>query len=246
MITANDGKEYPLNQPGGFHGLANLSRPVTSFGITSARYIATSVPSQGPAWKGNQYTPAHVALTGTFNTTNCKDGQSNYPTGLGTHLEPYSGTLWASNGAVSFTNTVGESCTTGSSSAPTLKTRPSDPGSPLFPRGEWVCQQVQYENWGSSNGRVRHWVNGELVIDTDVDMSDPKSTWIDPAGPGLAQFKWNNYYNGTGGEGGASNWNGVVSTRNQGAKVTTWSGRLQDNLVIKEGAPMSCSGIGFE
>ena len=246
MVTANNGQDYPLNQPGGFHGQADLSRVVTSFGITSARYIATSVPNQGPAWKGNQYTPGHAALTGTFNTTNCTDGQSNYSTGLGSNLEPYSGTIWASNGRPIYTNTVGGSCTTGNSSTPWLKSRPDNRATPLVPRGEWVCQQVQYENWGASNGRVRHWFDGELVIDVAVDMSDPRTSWIDSEGPGLGQFKWNNYYNGSGGEGGVSNWTGTISTRNQGPQTTKWSGRLQDNLVIREGSPVSCSDIGFD
>ncbi|MCH2184162.1 MAG: hypothetical protein MK108_19360 [Mariniblastus sp.] len=247
MITANDGQVYPLNQPGGFHGQARLSRVVTSFGITSARYIATSVPNQGPAWKGNQYTPARAALTGTFNTTHCTDGQSIYPTGLGSNLEPYSGTLWTFNGIPTFTNTVGASCTFGNSSAPKLKSRPDNRSTPLFPRGEWVCQQVQYENWGASNGRIRHWVDGELVIDVALDMSDPSTSWLDSEGPGLGEFYWNNYYNGASWEeGGASNWAGIISTKNDGPKTKKWSGRLQDNLVIREGSPVSCSEIGFD
>ena len=241
MITANDGIQYPLNQPGGLHGQAVFDRVVADFGITTARYTAASVPNLGPAWKGNQYTPQKAALLGTYNTTNCTDGSTNFQTGLGSQYEPFSGTLWNSESTEEvFTNTVGASCVTGG----TIKSRPSQGDTNRFPRGEWVCQQVQYEGWGTPNGRIRQWADGVLIIDINVDMSNPKAKWIEPDGPGLKRFYWNNYYNGSP-TGGFSNWNGVVSTRNQGPQTTTWSGRLQDNLVVKEGSPVSCEEIGF-
>ena len=246
-VTATDGSVWPLQQPGGFHGNAGLDRLVTSFGITSARYTATGITAGSVAWKGNQYTPANAALTGTYNTTSC----SPYPTGIGTNLEPYSGTMWkfasSDPNDQTMTNNVGSSCSTGT----TIKTVPAEQATPLAPRGEWVCQQVQYENWGQTNGRVRHWIDGQLVIDTDIDLSTVDNSWIETdsngaiIGTGLLNFKWNNYWNGNS-LGGPYVWDGVLSTKNQGYGGTTWSGRLQDNLVIKEGAPVPCSEIGFD
>ena len=248
QVVANDGNTYALRQPGGLHGDAEFDRAVTSFGITTARYLPVDLLEQGSAWKGNQYTPAKAALLGTFNTMNTTVcGGAN--TGFNTDYLPYAGTLWdAVTDTESFTNTVGTSCKVGTGTASRLKSRPAlvSAGQPLFPKGQWVCQQVQYENWGSTNGRIRHWVDGNLVIDVDVDMSNPSTTpnWVDPEGTGLFRFTWNNYYNGVP-PGGGSNFQGVVSTRNQGPDTTVWSGRLQDNLVVKEGAPVSCADIGF-
>lgn len=251
-LTANDGQDYMLRQSGGFHGLAFLSKPVTDFGITTARYIAVGVPNQGPAWKGNQYTPAKAALLGTWNTA----PPLSFSTGLGTNSEPYTGSLWKSDLPMVYTNAEGQSFLT-TSATPVLKSAPDDPQSPLFPRGQWVCQQVQYEGWGTStNGRIRHWVDGQLVIDVQgLDMSDaytnpgnPDNSWSDTASPGgapgLYRFYWNNYYNGSP-PGGNANWAGVTSNANAGPDTLVWSGRLQDNLVIKEGAPVSCAEIGF-
>ena len=239
-VTATDGSVWALQQPGGFHGNAGLDRLVTSFGITSARYTATGITAGSVAWKGNQYTPANAALTGTYNTTSC----SPYPTGIGTNLEPYSGTMWKFDSSdpndQTMTNNVGSSCSTGT----TIKTVPAEQATPLAPRGEWVCQQVQYENWGQTNGRVRHWIDGQLVIDTDIDLSTVDNSWIETDGTGLLNFKWNNYWNGNS-LGGPSIWDGVLGSKNQGYGGTNWSGRLQDNLVIKEGAPVSCAEIGF-
>ena len=252
-VTADDGTEWPLHQPGGFHGNAVFSRIVTDFGITTARYTATSVENLGAAWKGNQYTNNEQALLGTYNTTNCQDnadGQAgNYPTGLGTNLEPYSGTIWdaeGDNAEAGYVNNVGKSCIIGTGGATKIKSRPAERDAPLVPRGQWVCQQVQYEGWGTPDGRVRHWIDGELIIDVSLDMSNPKTSWIEAEGPGLKRFKWNNYFNGSA-PGGANNWNdpGQLSTRNQGWQEDFWSGRLQDNLVVKDGAPVPCDEIGF-
>ena len=252
-VTAEDGTAYALQQPGGFHGDAFLDRLVTNFGITSARYTAAGVDTNTIAWKGNQFTPANSAFTGTFNTTSC----SPDATGMGTNLEPYSGTLWrfatAADAPGSYTNTVGETCAPTNSTS--LKSAPSARSTPLMPRGEWVCQQIEYDNWGQADGRVRHWIDGELIIDVAIDMTSMLSEYQEGSGDGLLRFKWNNYYNGNS-LGGSWNWDAggqtpttpgyPLATKNQGYPGTTWSGRLQDNMVIKEGSPVSCAEIGFD
>lgn len=251
-VTAEDGTLYPLQQPGGFHGDVTLDRLVTNFGITSARYTAAGVDNGTIAWKGNQFTPANSAFTGTFNTTSC----SPDATGMGTNLEPYSGTLWrfatAADAPGSYTNTVGNTCAPTNSTS--LKSAPAARATPLMPRGEWVCQQIEYDNWGQADGRVRHWIDGELIIDVAIDMTSMLSGYQEGSGDGLLRFKWNNYYNGNS-LGGSWNWDAggqtpttpgyPLATKNQGYPGTTWSGRLQDNMVIKEGSPVSCAEIGF-
>ena len=220
----------PDYQPGGKHGTASLDRPVKNFGITRATYVSANVAQNGAAWKNDQFTAKDLGFYGTVNTINpdsdspeCVDTQQS-----GWNWYPYAGTGWfsARGDTETWTDVVGHGC-----KANKLKIYPS--AEYRHKPATWRCMQIQYEGWGTTSGRIRHWWDGELVLDLqNVNMSSMQSQ-INPNG--LDQFSFNNYFNGATG-----------NQSNQGYMGNSISGRLKDNIVIREGAPVSCEEIGFD
>ena len=90
--------------------------------------------------------------------------------------------------------------------------------------GNWACFQMQWTGYGTSNASGTYWINGQQVFHaSDLDLFDlPR----DGGGRGINQFEWNNYYNG-------------------GYSGSTIASRLEDNIVITNGTPVSCEAIGF-
>ena len=96
-------------------------------------------------------------------------------------------------------------------------------------KGNWGCFQMQWTGWGTSSAEARYWINGRQILHMkNFDMS--KQT--DGATDGIAEFKFNNFYNGT---------NGTDS----GYPGSSIAYRLEDNIVVTSGAAVSCAAIGF-
>ena len=220
----------PDYQTGGKHGTANLDRPVKSFGITRATYVSANVAQDGIAWKTDQFTGKDLGFYGTVNSIN-PDSDSQQcvdPKQSGWDWYPYAGTGWfsAHGDNETWTDVVGHGC-----KATKLKIYPS--AEYRHKPATWRCMQIQYEGWGTVNGRIRHWWDGELVLDLqNVNMSSMQNH-MNPEG--LDQFTFNNYFNGASG-----------NPQNQGYMGNSVSGRMKDNIVIRQGAPVSCSDIGFD
>jgi hypothetical protein len=97
-----------------------------------------------------------------------------------------------------------------------------------WPYGTWGCVRGHYENMGLSNARVRVWFTGpagveKLLVDFTMDQRLLSSKG------GYKGFAWNAYSNHNQEPGGTT-------------QVTF---RYEDNVHIREGAPVSCAQIGF-
>ena len=83
---------------------------------------------------------------------------------------------------------------------------------------------MQWTGYGTSNTSAKYWINGKQVFHvTGLDLRTLKQ---DGSNKGVGQFEWNNFYNGT-----------YVGS--------TVASRLEDNMVVTNGAPVSCEDIGF-
>ena len=97
-----------------------------------------------------------------------------------------------------------------------------------WPKGTWACYQVKWTGWGTSNATMTYWMNGREILNmTNYNMSSMSNNQN-----GVGSFSWNNYYNGADGTG-------------SGYTGATLAHRLEDNIVVTNGDPVSCATIGF-
>ena len=219
-------------QSGGHHGTAKLDRPVKTFGVTRAMLTTSNVDEIGVAWKDDQWTENNFGVWGTVNPISLSQTPiqpCTTPAG-GWDMYPFAGTVWNWGGTKStYTEVEGHGCDTGK-----LKFYP-DPSTYTPPSANtWVCQQFAYTNWGEEDMRFRYWQDGSLLV--DLQNIDATSAASDVDLDGMDEFTFNNYFNGV-----SSGFN----DGNLGYRGTTYSGRLKDNIVVKEGEPVSCAEIGF-
>lgn len=90
--------------------------------------------------------------------------------------------------------------------------------------GKWMCHQMHWKNWGTSNATLRFWINGNVVIHvTNMNMAGNLSADSE----GVNKFVWNNYYNG-------------------GYPGSTIAYRYEDNIHVTGGdEPIPCAAVGF-
>jgi hypothetical protein len=92
-----------------------------------------------------------------------------------------------------------------------------------FDVAEWGCFQMEIDNWGTSNMRLRYWFNGEKMYDGTLDASRLQGGKDQT---GIQSLVWNAY-------------------RNEGYAGPSVAVRYEDNVVVTAGAPVSCEDIGF-
>jgi hypothetical protein len=95
-----------------------------------------------------------------------------------------------------------------------------------WPFGKWGCVRGQFTNLGTTNMGIKIWLNDQVIV--DFDGFDDTGLYIHK---GYSFVTWDNFAN-----------------TNQGGDYTPstqTSYRWQDNVHIREGAPVSCSQIGF-
>lgn len=100
-----------------------------------------------------------------------------------------------------------------------------------WPLGTWGCVRGYFQNMGTANTSIQILFTGPSGIEqTIVSISgmDTRQTHAGNSPAGYIGFNWNNYAN-----------------KNQaGAPTNQTSGRYEDNIHIRAGAPISCSQIG--
>ncbi len=112
-----------------------------------------------------------------------------------------------------------------------------------WPEGEWSCLRTQYINAGAPNTTIRQWWRGEgdttdtLVFEvTGLDTSN-----LDIVG-GFELMAFNNYYNGGTGLGSG------YCTESDGSDISPpcdRAYRYEDNFVLTNGVPVTCTAAGF-
>lgn len=94
-----------------------------------------------------------------------------------------------------------------------------------FPLGTWGCIQHDF-TWSGGNFSRKSWFNGTLVI----DISGFATTAL--KNQGYKGYKWNDYAN-------------INQDANAALHTDTTQFRYVDNFHVTNGAPVSCSQIGF-
>jgi hypothetical protein len=100
-----------------------------------------------------------------------------------------------------------------------------------WPFGTWGCARAFYQNLGTSSSTIEMWFTGPDGVERKIiDIRGMNLTGHTVGrGPGIQGYIWVAYANA-----------------NQGANVTTQtSGRYEDNIHVRAGAPVSCTQIGF-
>lgn len=109
--------------------------------------------------------------------------------------------------------------------------------------GKWGCVRTQITGGGSATTEIKKWFNEDLII--HITGLDTRDFIIGADTPGYTGISLNNYANANawfdyqpgneacGGQGGA----GCTDE-------TTF--RYQDNVVVTDGAPVTCEAIGFQ
>ena len=95
-------------------------------------------------------------------------------------------------------------------------------------KGNWGCLQIKWTGWGTSAAEGTYWFNGKEIISMkNFNMSTLKDNQS-----GIAGFSFNSYFNGADGTG-------------SGYTGTSMAYRIEDNLVVTRGNPVSCEAVGF-
>lgn len=211
---------YVPNNTGGPGGGKSWTQS-RNFGITMA-----------VKWSNNYVTPNELGISGAKtdewgNSASCILGCSSQNAGVGQDDAPFAGTLKPLASNPGGTAVVGTKEWDGSSG---FRFAPSS-SSYTFKKGQWQCLRFQAENWGLSNGRIRYWLDDALLVDIQNLNIVYASPYQNDSG-GLNSIYWNAYYNGL--NGGDSGYAGP-----------SLAGRFEDNIVVTNGAPVSCASIGF-
>lgn len=103
--------------------------------------------------------------------------------------------------------------------------------------GKWACLRGYYQDLGGpGDSTIRIWFNDELLIDFEADLS-----WTN-SGSGWTQYKLNNFSNANQKDGNGKFCNDRFGDDTCTSETTY---RYEDNLVLREGEPVSCETIGF-
>lgn len=229
-VPRGDGGGAESPTTGGFHGTKSFGRVVTNIGITQAMAFPTNIEASrvmSAPWK--------------FNETSGNDsgtGYEGWPVGNsgvgwlagGTRLFPFAGYVWTDNTPAcealddESRALVGQKqCnhSLGLHFGPNLADydQPRD-----FPFGTWGCIQSHFYDMNTSNAKMKIWYNGKLIV--DLDRLDGAKL----LNPGYNAYHFNHY----------ANYN-----QHPGAATTQVTYRYEDNVHLRQGAPVSCQQIGF-
>jgi hypothetical protein len=210
------------NRNGGIVGNANWgSGNLRNFGATlvmkfSTNYISPKDGNAGPANKTNEWGPRDQCILG------CSVSNAGNPSA------PFAATLKPFlNGNPGGVMVQGQVEWDGSSGFRYGPTRTDYDFTRDWGKGNWGCMQMQWTGWGTSNAEARYWFNGKQI----VHLRNLNMTGLQDNAGGISSFAFNNYYNGPG--------------TGTGYPGTTLAHRLEDNIVVTSGAPVSCNTIGL-
>lgn len=219
------GYRVPAGSTTGFQGAKSFGGTYAKVGITAAIGYESNVTTSGiyvgasAAWK-------HLEFSGT-NDGNFNDGlfgfrQTNSPQ----DAFPIQGFIFMS-GCSGRAKTIRKGqvfCDAGfiAFSATTADYNFTTD----FALGDWHCHSAEYDFTTITASRFRQWLDGELLIDIDVDMT---GTNYDGATDGIDGFAFNSYAN----------------KNISGSPTTVAVRRYQDNLVMRSGSPVLCEDVGF-
>ena len=204
---------------GGTNGRARFGERVRDFGYTialrySPNYLAPGDPGlSGPqvAEKFDEFGDNKHALMGASNSNAGRN-------------HPWSGTVLTTNPAPEYDTTLGSTHITSTGKYKMSPATSEYQWKRDFDVAQWGCFQMQVDNWGLSNMRLRYWFNGTLVYDGTLDATNLQQGRDQN---GIDSFVWNSY-------------------RNDGYGGPDIAVRYEDNVVVANGAPVSCAVIGFE
>jgi hypothetical protein len=203
---------------------------VRTFGVTQAIGYASNILASGildSAWKHNEWSVNGGGGDGIFMFHNVSQYDSRFPflnwiAGIGGNASGCPAALAAA------TKSTGDfSC---NDVALRFLPNTSDYYQPThFPFGTWGCARGYYQNIGLTNSSIQMWFTGPDGIERKIiDISNLDTTWTDSGSRGgYGAFLFNNYSN-------------YAPLHN---RQTTF--RYEDNIHIREGAPVSCAQIGF-
>ena len=229
-VPKGDGAGPDSASTGGFHGTTSFGHTVTNFGMTWAMAFPADVASShvlDSQWKFNE--------TAGPGSNNSYEGWpvGNYGIGWltgGETLFPFAGYIRASDTAAceslddNSRALVGQKqCNHGVGLY--LGPNPTDYQQARdYPFGTWGCIQAYFYDMNTANAKTKIWFNGKLIVDIDgLDSSRMVNA-------GYSSFHWNHY----------ANYNQFA-----GQATTKATYRYEDNMHIREGAPVSCQQIGF-
>jgi hypothetical protein len=210
-------------QANGIVGRASISQnDIRNFGVTIAMKVTSNYVS--PKDPGNNG-PAHKTDEWGYND-NCIMGCST--SNAGNPPWPFAAALktFTSNPGGQVLRGVGEwDGSSGYRFGPTAADYNFDT---MWGKGNWGCLQMKWTGWGSASAEATYWFNGKEIIHIkNLDMRTLKDN-----ANGLSEFAFNAYYNGADGLG--SGYTGASTAY-----------RLEDNIVVTSGEPMSCNAIGL-
>lgn len=210
----------------GFQGAKSFGAVWNKLGIVAAVGYESNVTASG-IYIGGQAAWKHLEFSGV-NDGNNNDGlfgfrQTNSPT----NAFPIQGFIFLS-GCAGRAVTVRKGQVVCNDISVAFSAVTSDYSFPTdFALGQWHCQSAEYDFSNIAAVRVRQWLDGELLIDFDFDMTG--TNYDGASADGVDGFAFNSYAN----------------LNNTGSPTTIPTRRYMDNLRMRPGAPRLCSEIGF-
>lgn len=229
-VPRGDGSGPNSPTTGGFHGSKSFGRTVTNIGITWAMAFPADIESSrvlNAPWKFNE--TAGNGSGGAYEGWPVANSGIGWLAG-GSSLFPFAGYVWAANTPAceslddNSTAVVGQKqCNHslglhfGPNAADYQQARD-------YPFGTWGCIQSHFYDMNTSNAKMKIWFNGKLIVSlTGLDGTKLLNA-------GYTSFHWNHY----------ANYN-----QEPGQATTKTTYRYEDNMHLREGAPVSCQQIGF-
>ncbi len=229
-VSRGDGIGNTSPTSGGFHGSKNFSRNVTNIGISWAMAFPPDIQASkilNAPWKFNE--TSGNGSGGAYEGWPVANSGINWLSG-GQALFPFAGYIWSKDtpaceslGANSRVLVGQKQCnhSLGFHFGPTTTDYQQARD---YPFGTWGCIQSHFYDMNTSNAKMKIWFNGRLIVDIDrIDSSKMLNA-------GYTAFHWNHY----------ANYN---QEPGQATARTTY--RYEDNMHVREGAPVSCQQIGF-
>jgi len=210
--------------PGNTNGISSNGISGSAWTVTRDFGITMAVK-----WSSNYSSPNENSVSGAKTNEfgdglNCILGCSALNAGASTDDAPFANTVKR------LSSNPGGSVATGACAYESEGYRcTASPGSYSMTKGEWMCLRVTYTNWGLAGGTFTYELDGEELIDvTGLNFS----SHLDGDTDGIGSMRFNAYYNG-------------VGPGDTGYAGGTQAYRGEDNIVVTNGAPVSCAAIGF-
>ncbi len=229
-IPRGEGTGEASPTTGGFHGTKSFGKNVTNISMTFAMAFPPDVGATNilnAPWKFNE--TAGNGSNSAYEGWPVGNSGVGWLTG-GTTLFPFAGYVWTKStpDCESLDDNsraiVGQKQCNHSLGLHFGPTTADYQQARDYPFGTWGCIQSYFYDMNTSNAKMKIWFNGKLIVDLDrLDGSKLLNA-------GYTNFSWNHY----------ANYN---QTPGQATTKTTY--RYEDNMHIREGAPVSCQQIGF-